>query len=635
MSGYTDGKWWPERADDAVKAGKDKIKSGFKVAKESSLGKGFISAYNNILGKEIGVIDGSASDGVHSGTKKGRGKTLKSAVKPDQTGNRAVKSDQPFTIVSAGGSQYYTDIEPTESYTPKGSESSTNTGTNEPAKGPTVPSLQRPYSHFNNYSLINYKGTPLNGESNGILSSSSGGTVYQKIDTKSLINPTVTQIIEITGSVTGNMGYRYNYSDFALAKYFNKIPNSMLITLRRFAYPAADDIISPKQMGEDGNMVDLMQPDIARAVTWLGEAPGNSMAEILKFSHGFGWKEAESEMQVINSPSREASAGKFGSMVNGSKIMSAMANGAAGRGAVESNARDQMADYDMAKDTYPNHVFGPLNVIKQVLIREQGLNFSQEFSIKFEYELRSFEGANPKIMMLDQLANLLALTYNNAPFWGGSVRYYGGGPGAAKPLGNLNKLKSGDYLGFAGSIVEDMGKLFGGALKGGGNAFNSLLNGDPGGALAALKDNKMLNNLIGGPAMEMFNTPQGAQAVASLLTGDPTGNWHLTIGNPLDPIMVVGNLAMTDCEITFEGANSLQDFPERLVAVIKLKPGRPRDKAEIESMFNSGRGRFYLQPDDVADINQTTNVSAYGNKDRKSEIGKGDFINVFRKVSNG
>jgi hypothetical protein len=625
-------KWWPEKIEDSLKKVKDKGKAAFKVAKDSSLGKGFISAYNNVIGKEFGMIDGGTPDGVHSGAK-GRGRALKSAAKPDQTKARAVKADQPFTIVSAGGSQYYTDVQPSESYTPKGSESKSNTGTDEKKNGPTVPSLNRPYSHFNNYSLINYKGTPLEGESNGFESNGAGGTIYQKINVGRLVNPTVTQIIEITGSKTGNMGYRYNYSDFALARYFNKIPNSYLITLRRFAYPAADDIISPKQMGEDGKMVELMQPDIARAVTWLGEAPGNSMSEILKFSHGFGWKEAESEMQTITSPSREASAGKFGSMVNNSKIMSAMANGAAGRGAVESNARDQNADYDQFSNTYPNHVFGPLNVIKQVLIREQGLNFSQEFSIKFEYELRSFEGANPKLMMLDQLSNLLALTFNNAPFWGGSVRYIGGGGGAAKPLGNLNKLKSGDYLGFAGSVVEDMGKLFGGALKGGGNAFDSLLKGDVKGALGALKDNKMINNLIGGPAMEMFNTPQGAQAAASLLTGDPTGNWHLTIGNPLDPIVVIGNLCMTDCEITFEGANAVQDFPERLVAVIKLKPGRPRDKAEIESMFNAGRGRFYLQPDDVADINKTTDVSAYGNKDRK--VAKGDFINVFRKVSNG
>ena len=49
----------------------------------------------------------------------------------------------------------------------------------------------------------------------------------------------------------------------------------------------------------------------------------------------------------------------------------------------------------------------------------------------------------------------------------------------------------------------------------------------------------MLNNLIGGPLMKMFNTPGGGQAAQSLLTGDPTGQWHLTVGNPLNPIMVI------------------------------------------------------------------------------------------------
>jgi transposase len=91
---------------------------------------------------------------------------------------------------------------------------------------------------------------------------------------------------------------------------------------------------------------------------------------------------------------------------------------------------------------------------------------------------------------------------------------------------------------------------------------------------------------------------------------------------------------MEDCEITFEGASTIHDFPERLIAVIKLKPGRPRDKAEIESMFNTGRGRFYVQPDDVADINKTIDVSAYGNKDTGAPT-KDSFVNVFRKLSNG
>ena len=605
---------------------KEKAGSAFKTTKESSIGKGFISAVKNVTGLDIENLDGSNPDGVHSGSKGPKATPVGvNKRNGDLTQNRAAATDTPFTVFAANDnkSKYYSDIVDSETY------KSTQPGT-ENRKITVGP---KPYSAFNKYSLVNYRGNPLDSTINGFESSAAGDTVYQKINMNDLQNPTVTQIIARTSALTDNFAYRYQYSDFALAKYYGKIPNNMLITLRRFSYPAKDDIVTPQALSADGKTMEkIQQPDIARAVTWLGESTGNVMGEILKFSNGYSWKDAESTAQTLNSQ-QGASSGKFGSIVESNKILSAMANGAAGRDAVAANANKQNAGFDAFTATYPNHVFGPMNVIKQVLVREQGLNFSQEFKIKFEYELRAFEGANPKIMMLDQLANILALTYNNAPFWGGSVRYISDGS-VAKPLGNLSKLREGDYLGFAGSIVDDMGKMFKGAGAGFGGAAGALMNGDISGALGALKDNKFLNNLIGGMAMDMFNTPQGGQAAASLLTGDPTGNWHLTVGNPLNPIMVIGNLCMTDCEITFEGGMGIQDFPEHMTAVITLKPGRPRDKAEIESMFNSGRGRFYVQPDDVADINKTVDVNEYGNKDRAS-AGKNTFVNNFRKLSNG
>jgi hypothetical protein len=601
----------------------EKAGSAFKTTKESSVGKGFISAVKSISGYDIENLDGSNPDGVHSGSdnlyKRPVGTNKKN---PDLTQLRAAAQDAPFAITgSITKSKYYSDIVDSEVYT------STQAGN----EGKKITIGKRPYSAFNKYSLINYRGTPLGFQEDGYISAEGGNTFYQKINMADLQNPTVTQIIERTGGpgMDDNYAYRYQYSDFALAKYYGKIPNNMLITLRRFAYPAPDDIITPKGIGKDGELVKIQQPDIARAVTWLGEAPGNTMGEILKFSNGFGWKEAESEMQTLNSQ-KQASSGKFGGIIQNSTVLSALSNASAGRDAVASNANKQQAansGFDSFKETYPNHVFGPLNIIKKVLVREQGLNFSQEFKLKFEYELRAFEGANPKIMMMDQLANILALTYNNAPFWGGSVRYISDGA-VAKPLGNLSKLREGDYLGFAGSIMSDLGKQFSGATQGVG----ALLNGD----LGALKDNKFLNNLIGGFAMDLFNTPQGGQAVQSLLTGDPTGQWHVTIGNPLNPIMVVGNLCLHDCNITFDGGMGIQDFPEKMIVEITLKPGRPRDKAEIESMFNSGRGRFYIQPDEVADINKTVDISQYGNKDKITNKGNKDaFVNNFRKLSNG
>jgi len=564
------------------------------------------------------IVDLENPDGVHNQyIRANLLNVLKSEATKDTSKQNALKISAPVKQVdSTGKSIFYQNDIQSSVYKNTAAGGTAKKGHNKDGttKGEEISEGPRPASIFNKYSLVNYRGNPLTGNADGFSAKDEKG-VYHKIDQNELINPSASKIIEVTGD-NGDVGYRYDYSDFALVKYYGKIPNNYMVTLRRFAFPVTDDIITPKVLGPDGKMVDNKHPDIARAVTYLGEATGNKLEDIVKFSHGYKWKNAEADVQTIQSKS-QASSGKFGAMVNGSKFLSAAANASAGRGAVESNSREQNAGYDAFTNTYPNHVFGPLNVIKDTLVREKGLTFEQEFTLKFEYELRSFGGVNPKIMMLDQMANILALTFNTAPFWGGAVRYVGGG-GVGRPLGNLEKLKSGDYAGFMGSIMKDIGGMF----KGVGEDIKNLANG---------KDSKLLNNLVGGQLMKMFNTPQGGQAVNALLTGDPTGAWHVTIGNPLNPIMVVGNLACQSTDIQFEGGFGVQDFPERMVVTIKLKPGRPRDRAEIESMFNAGRGRFYLTPEDGVDINITQDMSAYGNKDRKGS----QYSDKFRKIATG
>ena len=89
--------------------------------------------------------------------------------------------------------------------------------------------------------------------------------------------------------------------------------------------------------------------------------------------------------------------------------------------------------------------------------------------------------------------------------------------------------------------------------------------------------------------MKLLGGPSGGDVIKAFLTGDPTGQWHVTIGNPMNPIMVCGNLALQDTDISFEGPLGFEGFPTKMKVEITLKPGRPRDKTEIESMFNAGR----------------------------------------------
>jgi hypothetical protein len=79
-----------------------------------------------------------------------------------------------------------------------------------------------------------------------------------------------------------------------------------------------------------------------------------------------------------------------------------------------------------------------------------------------------------------------------------------------------------------------------------------------------------------------------------MLSGYPTGDWHLTIGNPLNPIAMMGNLVCKNVKIGFNDELGPDDFPTEMNVQITLEPGRQRHRGDWESMFNRGNGRLYL-----------------------------------------
>jgi hypothetical protein len=108
-----------------------------------------------------------------------------------------------------------------------------------------------------------------------------------------------------------------------------------------------------------------------------------------------------------------------------------------------------------------------------------------------------------------------------------------------------------------------------------------------------------------------------AQAPAALLSGDPTGYWHVTIGNPLDPIAMIGNMAVTKTTVQFNDILGYDDFPTEVKFTVELEHCMPRDNASIENMFNGSKGRFYAFTDGNL-LNEFTDI---------------DSMNVFREKS--
>lgn len=471
-------------------------------------------------------------------------------------------------------------------------------------QGKTATEGKAPRSIVNNWSLMKYRGGPLSG---GYDFSKYATVEYTgQTEARALLNPTAMTIIDQCKKSDKSDGYQYKMSDFLFCEYYGKIPNNYMLTLRRFPFPVEDNIISPKKFDANGIPYDSQQPALATAVTWMSPALGNELKEILNFSVGYNWEEAKAKLQTINSKPRDSGmAGKF--MYDSYPMSQNIAGGLEGETASQTYRRKQQGDsWDPLTQTYPNHSLIPLNIIDAVQIRKEGLKFDQEFTLTFKYDLKGIPNTSPKVALLDVFANMLVLTSNTAPFWGGAVRYTGGGK-KGKPLGDLKKLQSGDLKGFFGSIVKDLSSTL---TKG----FDDIMKGG---------DSKILNNVLGGGLMELLGGPQGGQIAEALLTGDSTGQWHLTIGNPLNPIAVIGNLGMSDAKFEFEGPLGYEDFPTKLKVVITLKPNRARDKTDIESMFNGGKGRLYVPEENVIGP-ESYDVNAYGGKngEKNSAINK-------------
>jgi hypothetical protein len=254
--------------------------------------------------------------------------------------------------------------------------------------------------------------------------------------------------------------------------------------------------------------------------------------------------------------------------------------------------------------------------------------FEQAFTLTFNYELRSIDGVNPKVAMMDLLSNVMVCTMNRGNFWGGEVRYTGGNPRAIKPIGDTSKLAKGDYGGYITSMVEGLvGKLdnlTGGAglsLEGVANAAKNIGSG-------------LLANIVGG-GLDKMGRP-GVAAVNSLLTGEDTGEWHVMVGNPANPIISVGNLILEKTDVQFGGTLGPDDFPTKLTVICTLKPARPRDRTDIIAMFHRNARTYLTDPPSVTKY--AGNVRNGGkNGGTITSGGGGDFKAAFNpdKVKTG
>jgi hypothetical protein len=91
--------------------------------------------------------------------------------------------------------------------------------------------------------------------------------------------PTTSEIVAWSRTAVNEHKFPYRYTDFAFCKWWTKIPNNFLVTLRRYPFPVNDSVSSGEEARGEIDAKGLNP--VATMLTYLGEDTGNKISSIL------------------------------------------------------------------------------------------------------------------------------------------------------------------------------------------------------------------------------------------------------------------------------------------------------------------------------------------------------------------
>ena len=448
-------------------------------------------------------------------------------------------------------------------------------------------------------------------------------------------NPTASAIVDWAKTIPANQDNNkygiknspYTWSDFLFCKWYGIVPNNRLITLRKFPLASNDDaaIKRPKP---------VQNIPVAQAVTWFGAGTGNDLNKIWQSTWSLAWIKKDTAPKEVagNNVTNFTQAlvkgltakGANKALIAAVENLANQADAIAGGGTADQYAKARIEENEQIylkglwSDTgaFFNQIQGPVNVKKDFLIRDRGLSTTAQdanWVIIFEYKTDSYFGMSQKRVALDIIANMLALTYSDGE-WLQSLNVYYKKLGLALAPTEQALLEGAFVNGVlnpdsllaaftdiartrAGSILKLAGKLAPALAKSATNVVvgtaKSVLSGD-------FKVNPYEN--MSGTDQKAVEAALNVEITKALADSFPafiqqranvpnmaTGNWHLTIGNPMNPIMRIGDVIVRSCSLDFGDELGPEDFPIDLKFTVTLSPTKPRDSADIRQTFNLGR----------------------------------------------
>lgn len=378
---------------------------------------------------------------------------------------------------------------------------------------------------------------------------------------------------------------KLNAYHFAYLKNFNTYPANRLMVLRRFVNGVSDDLFTT-----------TMKP-LHTMVTYY--SPDNIPLDI---TFNEKWKKfTDSFMSVLED-------------VIGIKLDSSLPGGSSKLGKIAGSSFSQdifsRIGQKLGIVTKGDLIYGDPNVIYEAETRDVGgedvtSGLESDIDIKFEvtYIQNEINGIDANSAMMQIIAEAIHMGTSNARFFisSGSEEF-------------LEKFRKTAREGNAEAVFNDVLEAIKGVLTESQEALSGLLNELK---ETAKKDgvSGVLNKVVDGAVslvVDIFkNRYQRYKwkliGAVSALTGQETGPWHITMGNPKNPWFMCGNLILKSASIEFDGELNYNDMPNEVTIKYALKSGRSRGASEIASLFNKGKGRIYIDKVKLQNITLANN----------------------------
>lgn len=457
-------------------------------------------------------------------------------------------------------------------------------------------------SLFNDGSSLSYfpktndesNGYNIEREINSNNTSPHGGEMTNKISGDSIYDVRTDAIIAWSQNQSESM--KLYARDFAYLRFLGVYPNNRLIVCRKFGNPAPNDLSR------------IHIKPVSTILSW--RVPGE---DFFKISFGEEWTEAEASFtDILNNIGDEFKMGSGGSSFNvGEKIAGGLV-AVPLPGFSEIFQRKVMFELGLIDETGRDIIpSGNANLIKEAKRRKtvddgqagSGLMCKIQIPVKVEYEQKFIGGLDPTKAFYDILANVAQFGTQDAVFY-----LNGAGPAAAKFKKFLTKLKNNPRQAITDlikGVIQSLKKMVSQIIQAlglGGDKAGDDGSGLEDGGAGAEKESPDFTGAINKLLDEVLKLVTGLVkkyeirilGVVNALTGEPSGPWHVTIGNPKRPIFTSGDMITRDVSITLGETLAFNDLPSRITVEFTLENARSIGLSEIMSRFMQGQGRTYI-----------------------------------------